>query len=540
MASDGRSPYTIDDLLKFWRSVVDSSYAQPFLDALDELGDGISIDADGDIADAFDLDQPTGGLEVFTQQMAQAKRISEAVVRTLEAMFILGWSGQVDEPAQGDARATVELTFERSARFDTLVTFPAGFVMAEEVQQDDGVDAPTERATERRYTLLTSLVFMPGEAGPKTVTAVAEKAGYGYNNPLPGTIKRLVQVGANLSNSGGTVAVGATTHDLRVDTTPDAITPQNVGQYIEFVGGANVGRVIRMVGYRAPDTTVPHGGVAVLARTALLRASGLAGAPVVGETFEQATTGATGRFVAVSGDLVVLESADSLWAATFAATGIESGASFTVDKVEQASSLIAESASAVWRVLDWEADLNFTVTNAASPTGGRAGMLDELGRERRIRRAPGESDDAYRKRIHQLPDTISPNAVRRAANRILAPLGQSVCLRETGTEKLPGFYADVDAVDYDFVTNPDDKWKVALDYTEFRAFFLIGVPSLNLGEFGLFFDDGPFGFYDASPYYAFYDGFALDAAIIYINIWHAVNKARAGGVGFELVIDACD
>lgn len=538
MAGDGRTPYTIDDLLQFWLSVVDRSYAQSFIDALQRLGVGISIDAgeDEEAGLATGNPQPTGGLEVFTQQMSQVKRVSEAIVRTLEAMFILGWSGQIDLPAQGQASALVTIAFTRERRFHELVTFPAGFTLVEEVEQDDGPDGGVERPTERRYVLLEALTFMPGEPGPKDVLAVAEKPGFGYNNPQPGTIRQLTQIGVGLNNVDATVIPGPETHELQVSTTPDVVTPQNVGQYIEFFSGANVSRIVRIVGYRAPDTTVPHGGVAILARTTLLRVSALVGTPQVGEAVEQATTGATGRFVATSSGLLVVESADSLWAATFAATGVQSGFTFLVDKVEQDSALIAESAAAGWRVMSWANDLAFTVTNDASPVGGRAPMLDELGRERDIDRAPGEGDATYRKRIHQLPDVVSPNAIRRTANRILNQIGESMCLFEAGTT-LPGFYADVDAADYDFVVRPQDRYKVVFDYEEFRAFFLVGVPRLNLGEFGVFYDDGPFGFYDAAPFPAFYDGFPVEAAIIYRNIWDAVNKARAGGVGFDLVID---
>lgn len=535
MGADGRTPFTIDELLRFWRGIVDVSYAQPFFEALDRLGSGISIDAGED--DDPGLDQPTRGLEIFTQQMAQAKRMSEAVIRNYEAMFILGWSGQADLPALGEERSIVTLTFNRTRRFDTLITFPLGITVVQEIERDAAPDGGIDREVGRFYLLLQSVTFLPGESGPKTVQAIAEKPGFGYNNPRTGTIKQIEQRGIGLSNIDGTVIPGPNTHQLQVSVDPDVITPQNVGQYIEFLVGANAGKIVRMVGYRAPDTTVPHGGIAILARTTLLRVSAVVGSPVVGEVVEQATTSATGTFVTVDNGQLVVEGSDSLWAATFTATGVESGFTFLVDKVEQDSSLVAESASAAWRVLGIAGELGFTVSNLESPTGGRAAMLDSLGRERDIDRAPGEIDNLYRKRIHQLPDTVSPNAIRRTVNRILAQVGAGVCLRDTGLELLPGFYADVDAADYDFVVRPQDQYKVVLNYEEFRAFFLVGVPRLSLGEFGFFYDDGPFGFYDAAPFNAFYDGFPLEAAIIYRNIWDAVNKARAGGVGFALVIE---
>jgi hypothetical protein len=99
---------------------------------------------------------------------------------------------------------------------------------------------------------------------------------------------------------------------------------------------------------------------------------------------------------------------------------------------------------------------------------------------------------------------------------------------------------DVDAFDYDFDVRPSDRYKLMLSYDEFRAFMLIGVPRLNLGEFGAFYDVGAYGAYDVSPWYAFFDGFPLTAAIIYRNIWQAVDERRAGGVGFDLVQDGED
>lgn len=80
-----------------------------------------------------------------------------------------------------------------------------------------------------------------------------------------------------------------------------------------------------------------------------------------------------------------------------------------------------------------------------------------------------------------------------------------------------------------------DRFKLNLDYTEFRAFFLLGVPPASFGEFGIPYDaPHPFNAYDAAPYLTFADGFPLTAAVLDRATWQAVDRARAGGVGFDI------
>jgi hypothetical protein len=233
--------------------------------------------------------------------------------------------------------------------------------------------------------------------------------------------------------------------------------------------------------------------------------------------------------------------------------GAESGAVAVFDGIDQDADLAAEAPSfptshgASWRVLDFAADLGLRVTNASSPSGGRSPVLDQIGAERGVFRGSGEGDDDYREAVANLADVVSPNAIRRAINRALAPFGATGWLREVGTADLPGLYLDGDplstdpaeafALDLDFAARPADRYKLLLDYTEFRAFFLVGVPPLGLGEFGAAFDAGPENAFDAAPFPCFFDGFPLTAACAYRTLWGAVNAARAAGVGFDLVLD---
>jgi hypothetical protein len=82
---------------------------------------------------------------------------------------------------------------------------------------------------------------------------------------------------------------------------------------------------------------------------------------------------------------------------------------------------------------------------------------------------------------------------------------------------------------------PQDRFKTNLDYTDFRAYFEVGVPDVPFGEFGIPYDaPHPYNAFDASPYLTFSDGFPLTAAVLNRTTWQAVDRARAGGVGFTL------
>lgn len=70
-------------------------------------------------------------------------------------------------------------------------------------------------------------------------------------------------------------------------------------------------------------------------------------------------------------------------------------------------------------------DATIQVRNIAAMSGGKAGMLDQLGFDRGLPRRFGESDDAYRFRVRALPDTVSPDAIQRTVKDILTPYGAS-------------------------------------------------------------------------------------------------------------------
>jgi len=84
----------------------------------------------------------------------------------------------------------------------------------------------------------------------------------------------------------------------------------------------------------------------------------------------------------------------------------------------------------------------------------------------------------------------------------------------------------------------ENRFKTNLDYTEMRAFFLVGVPASDLGDFGIAYDAGTHNAFDANPYLAFCDGYAATAAVLNRSTWQGINDAKAGGVGFDLYVEA--
>ena len=85
---------------------------------------------------------------------------------------------------------------------------------------------------------------------------------------------------------------------------------------------------------------------------------------------------------------------------------------------------------------------------------------------------------------------------------------------------------------------PEDRYKLNMNYEEFRAFFLITIPQIGFGDFGIAFDEGSYNAFDASPFLTFFDGFPVTAATIRRAVWQDISTKKAGGVGFELVEDS--
>lgn len=448
-------PLTFNEMMLIWQSVTDRSYNKPLLEKQNSL------------------------IEVVEQMAEQFARASVSVDRNTQAMFILPWSGQTDAPAAGASKATVTITVTRSTLFDVPIFFTAGDVVIEHRVDDYGPDGAQEVTSGRRFVLTTGAALGPGEAGPLSLSFEAQNEGPGYNEPTPGTLKLIVQAGSSFQNSGASVELGSgRSHRLVCTIFPDVPVPDHVGQYVKFTSGANINQIRRIVGVERPDPGIPHGGVFALAAEAIFDVDTVVGTFAVGEEIVQSNTGARGEFVVLANNKLVLVRLSGTFNGTDSLTG-ELGATANVNAKEQSEDLVAETGSASWSIMSWVGDLGVTVTNVESPMGGLCGFLDELGAERNIPRNSGETDDTYRSRVAVPADVVSPAAVERAGNRVVEPLGETVCLREVGRDLLPGIFYDGGPNDAPFAYDLDFVELAVADSSGFRPGEHIRAPNTD-------------------------------------------------------------
>jgi hypothetical protein len=423
-----------EDLLAVWKGSVDPEYAK----SLEIAGEG-------------------AGYEIPSHSAETWSRISQAIERSTQALYILPWSGQTYEPAGGAAKATVTLTFARTKFIERPLVLGAGIIFVEEETTDFGDDGSVTVRTGRRYTLTEDLVFHPGERGPFNVAAIAEKPGWGYNYPLADTLVAVTQVGDEFTNNAASIDATSQPASLSgihssvkmtAENQPDMPIPEHIGQYILIKEGTNAGKVARIIAFTKPDSTSNIGSAIDLEIVTSLQGT-VTGTFEVGETIEFGSGIGFGRVLGIRGNKITIALHNGTTNATIA--GLSSGATMTSSTVIYGPDAFSdETATAAWRILQWPGDFGLTVTNSASPAGGRLGLLDAIGDDRGIRRATSESDDVYRLRVAAVADTVAPNAIRRALNRTLG--GIAWRFLEVGHAELPGFFFDVDdAYDYDTI-----------------------------------------------------------------------------------------
>jgi hypothetical protein len=488
-------PLSEAELFELWLSTVDDAYSSPL------------------------VTQPDSGLSLVTQNHAQLARVSLAADRTFQSFYILPWSGQTAPPAGGASLAEVDLLVARSGQGVLSANFPIILTPAlwyDHAPIDSDAQGPIQVLTGRRYSGSNVAVIGPGHLDPVVVTALSERPFAGYNLPLPNTIT-VIEQQTGLANDSASIVPLSAVNQLVLHNEPDVLGPAHIGQYVLMTSGANTRRVRRVIGYLPPG--VSDGGTALLAATATLNVSSVVGTFALGETNVQAVSAATATFLWTDGQRMVVEALTGTLVSGHTVTGSVSSAVAAVPSIDDPAALTAETGTAAWRLLDWVVDIGLLVTNPTSPSGAQTPMLDSLGDERNIRRSPGEPDAQYRERVATPADVVSPNALRRQANRALAPQGVSACLREIGQANFRGFFYDGDpssvdpavafAYDLDFTIRPQDRFKLMMDYLEFRAFFLVGVPTLD-------------------------PSIAPD---VYRAVYNSIATSKAGGVGFDLYIE---
>jgi len=115
----------------------------------------------------------------------------------------------------------------------------------------------------------------------------------------------------------------------------------------------------------------------------------------------------------------------------------------TLDRLDYDEASVAGTDGLVIEI----ADLGIDAVIVEPLTGGRHGELDMLASERGQGRASGENDDTLRRRVGDLVDVVSPDAIVRTVSGILDPLGVPFTLVEIGTLEGRGFVWDLDAYD---------------------------------------------------------------------------------------------
>lgn len=198
-----------------------------------------------------------------------------------------------------------------------------------------------------------------------------------------------------------------------------------------------------------------------------------------------------------------------------------------------------------WAVRDWK-DLGFEITACVQIETGREDDLFFHGDQRGMYRVQGETEEAFRARLGRKPDVVSPNALQRVVNRVLAPLKLKGVVFDIGDE-FDGFFFDVDAFDYyqPGDTYPLSPWKLLLSLNEKYGFFYVRLPWIAAGDFGIFYDAGPnlylpdLGLYLGSAYDAgFYDGVSTTGQVIYRSLYEEIRRRKGGGTAFAFIPDA--
>lgn len=228
--------------------------------------------------------------------------------------------------------------------------------------------------------------------------------------------------------------------------------------------------------------------------------------------------------------------------ATFTSLTVQPVASYAYPLTYQP--LAPDAGGVEWAVRDWK-DLGFKIASAIQVSAGRNDDLFFHGDQRGMYRVQGESEEAFRARLSRRPDVVSPAALQRVVNRLLAPLKFKGVVFDTGDD-FKGFFLDVDAFDYyePGDAHPENPWKLLLSLNETYGFFFVRLPWIAAGDFGIFYDKGPLlylpnlGLYLGPAYdEGFYDGKAYPGELVYRSLYEELRRRKGGGTSFAMIPD---
>lgn len=210
-------------------------------------------------------------------------------------------------------------------------------------------------------------------------------------------------------------------------------------------------------------------------------------------------------------------------------------------------------------------DPEIIVYQVDDTSGGQDPMLNEHGADRGLTRSVGEPANVFRQRIRELPDTISPAAIRRNLTKLLGSIGRGIPwdLIETWSPSYQTCY-DVPSLQPGIDTNlfvyddPRPAYPFRnryLDENDYRGAYIVVVPNIGtVDDCGMAYDDdamdvaglvspdvlGTDGMpsYDVPATLAVpqggYDGFDLAKQAIYQRLYNMLLEISGGGVYIAL------
>ena len=213
----GMRPYTREDYLSLWRSVLPKFYTAP-------------------------IEQEAGGrgLDVPSSQAVVLARVEDAANITQQAYFLRPHSIQTGEIARGPRKASGVVLLSRSAPNLGAIVIDAGTRLEAEQLGTAG-----EIVSLGRYLTTETVTIPEGSGAPVPVAVEAEFQGYTGNLDFPGQIVRFEALGRAEVPSVIVSTVDGVTRVARAVAPGDAqrwdiYTREMVGRYVRVVQAGDV------------------------------------------------------------------------------------------------------------------------------------------------------------------------------------------------------------------------------------------------------------------------------------------------------------
>lgn len=263
-------------------------------------------------------------------------------------------------------------------------------------------------------------------------------------------------------------------------------------------------------------------------------------------------TRASGAAVAFTTNIRLVDDRGAIWRASAAVDIAASAGAQTVDipiETDRAGYFLNSYLPLTYRAIDDLPDPAFSIDASPDPaTGGKSPFIDQHGIERRVFRAPGETDAQYAARIRFLVDQVSPKAIAETVPEVLdaflptkpfaelitryglravrEPFSDGAQLAQTGLQGARAAFFDDAFFD-------DVNGHLIFDLIDSCAFFDVLLPTpIDPDEPRLFADDG---FFD-DPEFGFPDlpkADALNAPIA--ALVDELDRRRPACVRFRII-----